>query len=166
MSRDSRPRKSRSESPSHDEEDDYQLALRLSAELYGGRPHLQSATPSKVADYEDEDFKLALEMHSADSGTSGANGTAAVSSSGQGWQGASSFQKASPWAGKNEPKTIVYHTETASGKIFTTLTELIAHVREAQCSKCGWRFFGAESDVSKVLMKWRDEKSELPGAFR
>jgi hypothetical protein len=139
----------RSASLDHDEEEDYQLAMRLSAAANGGQLPFRSAAPSQ-ATHLHGDFELAMKMQFG-AGNYRSNITAAFAA------------EPSPWVGegKNQAKKAIYHAGTPSGKVSATLTAFLAHVKAAQCSGCGELFFSSKSDISTMLSKWREDEGNL-----
>jgi len=131
-----------------DEEDTYQLPIRLKKEIKDSQ--LPSQLPSKSAAPSHGVFELGTKMQFG-AGNYKSNLTAAFAS------------EASPWveAGKDQAKKAVYHTETPSGKVPVTLTAFLAHVRAARCSTCGEEFFSSKFDVSTMLSKWRENEGKL-----
>jgi len=167
MSRSNKARRSRAGSPQHDEESDYQIALRLSEELNGGTLPLSSASkpgPDPVYDA-DADFAYALEMQFNDAnGPYAGAGQASASHSGPTLRGGASRSENPPWAQKeneDEAKITNYHAETPGGKTFNTLTDFIEHVRSFKCSTCGDHFSLAKNDVITMLHAWKTGKKAL-----
>jgi hypothetical protein len=170
MSLPGKARRSFSASPEHDEDADYQLALRLSEELNGEHPAPSYAGPAQQPDCDDDaDYALALELQFGDSSRVHMEEQGA-SSSGfkRGREGKTPQAEVLPsWAlQENEPKVAHYSPETPGGKVFKTLAEFVHCLKSSRCSSCGQAFFRSELDVSTMLQNWRNANTVLTSSMK
>src|SRR4051812_23689741 len=125
MSRTGKLRQSRSPRPQHDGEYDYEVALRLSAELNGDQLPLSSTskTASDLVYDADSDFEYALQLQfPGPNEASGGKGKGASSHDRHARQGGTARSDIPPWALREpEDEVASYNAETPGGKNFTTL---------------------------------------------
>lgn len=145
MSRPGKARRSRSASPEHDEDADYQLALQLSKEINGGQATTSGAGPSqqKPSYNDDDDFAYALQLQFGEAnGPRHTKGDASAPNRSSRWDQRAPLPKASPRTSKQDKRKVAkYHSETPNGKTFGTFAAFLAHVKSARCLTCEKVFF-------------------------
>lgn len=152
--------------PSHNDDDDpdYQLALRLSAEMNDTpAPGPMNKTSPQQGYDDDADFALALQLQFESENNSVPRNDHAFASSGEYASKAASVatsiwpSSSSNKAGKN---TTSYNEQTAAAKNFSSVTDFVQYVRAARCRKCNDVYFRSGLDVSKVHEQWKHSRGE------
>ena len=161
-------------SPTRDEDGDYELALKLSAELNEDTHGNAEAAPAPAvaaavaaaaqlqADRDtqhDADFELAIRMQFADADNDVLKASGRTSPSLPD-AGTSSLAGAQHEVAKKSSAT-VFEYETLTIQEFRPLPDFQVCIRASECVKCGSRFFERESDIIRLFKEWYENGKEL-----
>ncbi|KZM19589.1 acid-amino acid ligase [Ascochyta rabiei] len=152
-----RHRRSHSPQTSSFEEVDFQLALKLSAELngdLGGHAEAIAAASKRLADNE-ADFEFALRMQFNDEESQNAEQSPPYPRNG------SASSAASRQTVTGDTEAVSSETEAPAGRKFETLSAFVTYLKASQCSNCSERYFKCESDVSSLFKDWYEGKGTL-----
>ncbi|CAO2657333.1 Nn.00g034590.m01.CDS01 [Neocucurbitaria sp. VM-36] len=162
MSWNNHGRQARLPNSNRDEDADYQLALRLSAELNDE----QTAVPAQRPDHDaDADFALAMQLqfdnevqmaeehHVPHTGSVGKHSSTSISSQ-TAWE-----------LDKDHPGVVDYHPETPSGICLQSLHDFKSYMKSSKC-KCGEQVFRSELDFSEMFQKWFSGKGVLSSVIK
>lgn len=170
MSRPGKARRSRSASPEHDEDADYQLALQLSKEINGGQATTSGAGPSqqKPSYNDDDDFAYALQLQFGEAnGPRHTKGDASAPNRSSRWDQRAPLPKASPRTSKQDKRKVAkYHSETPNGKTFGTFAAFLAHVKSARCLTCEKVFFKSEREMKLLVKDWNSGNMVLTSLLK
>lgn len=137
-------RRSRSPSWGHDEDADYQLALKMSAEWNGEQP----APPTHQPDYDaDAEFALAMQIQydnelqaAEERHLPPSNNTA--------------------WAFGSDSRVVEYNLEKPLEIKLEKFADFMNYLRSSRC-KCGEQLFRSELDVNNTFQNWFSGKGPL-----
>lgn len=152
----------RSSQVAKDEDADFQLALKLSAELngdLGGHAEASAAASKRQADY-DYNFDLAVQMQ-LDGDNETTDTKYAVPHPPANSPSTDSLQEA-----PGESKAVIIETKDPAGQTFNTLAEFTDYLKASECLGCGERYFLKESDVSTLFKSWYDGNGSLSSTIK
>jgi ubiquitin-protein ligase len=153
-------------SPTRDEDEDYEFALKLSAELNGDTYGNAKAAPAAAAKLQadrdtqhDADFDLAIRMQFADADNDVFKASERTSpylpDAGTSSRAGTQHKVA------RKSEATVFEYETLTIQEFRPLPDFQVCIRASECVKCGSRFFGRESDIIRLFKEWHEIGKEL-----